>query len=122
MGNAVGQFLGHAVGVAISPLALVAVILILGVPRGRANALAFAIGWLVAVAAVFGIVLIIGTAWRCCSRCCPRNPSATGSAGCGPDLTGPDHRRVAIQRRVSAGSMTSSSSPTVAAVSALLFS
>lgn len=62
MGNAVGQFLSHAVGVAISPLALVAVILILGVPRGRANALAFALGWLVAVAAVFGIVLIIGTA------------------------------------------------------------
>jgi hypothetical protein len=60
MGNAIGQFLSHAVGVAISPLALIAVILILGAPRGRANAVAFALGWLVAVAAVFGIILIIG--------------------------------------------------------------
>ncbi|MEC3952896.1 GAP family protein [Nocardia sp. CDC153] len=60
MGEAVGQFLSHAVGVAISPLALVAVIAILTAPRGRANALWFALGWILAVVAVFAALLVVG--------------------------------------------------------------
>lgn len=60
MGSAIGQFLSHAVGVAISPLALITVILILGAPRGRANAVSFAIGWLLAVTAVFALLLTVG--------------------------------------------------------------
>ncbi|MFI1916313.1 GAP family protein [Nocardia sp. NPDC020380] len=49
MHNATGQIFAHAVGVAISPLAIIAVILILAAPRGRVNALAFALGWIAAV-------------------------------------------------------------------------
>ncbi|WP_327145810.1 GAP family protein [Nocardia sp. NBC_01327] len=59
MGHAVGQFLSHAVGVAISPLALIAVILIVSAPRGRQNALAFVLGWVLAITAIFTVLLVI---------------------------------------------------------------
>lgn len=55
MGHAVGQFLSHAVGVAISPLALIAVILLIAGPRGRSNAMAFMLGWVLAVTGLFAI-------------------------------------------------------------------
>ncbi|MFE6857839.1 GAP family protein [Nocardia sp. NPDC057668] len=63
MGNAIGQFLTHAVGVAISPLALIAVILLVAVPRGgRRNAVAFALGWVLAVAGIFAGLLLLAEA------------------------------------------------------------
>lgn len=62
MQHATGQILSHAVGVAISPLALIAVILILAAPRGRANALAFLAGWLIAVTVGLVALVLLGTA------------------------------------------------------------
>ncbi|OIV38830.1 hypothetical protein BIV57_03570 [Mangrovactinospora gilvigrisea] len=56
MGDAIGQMLASAVGIAISPLPLIAVILMLATPRGRANGLAFTAGWVVALAVVVGAV------------------------------------------------------------------
>lgn len=50
MGDAIGQMLTSAVGIAISPLPLIAVILMLATPKGRPNGLAFTAGWIVAVA------------------------------------------------------------------------
>ena len=50
MGQAIGDLLPAAVGVAISPLPIVAVVLMLVSARGRANGPAFLIGWLVGVA------------------------------------------------------------------------
>ncbi|MEV6067930.1 GAP family protein [Nocardia sp. NPDC052001] len=61
MGHAVGQFLSHAVGVAISPLALIAVILLIATPRGRSNAVAFMIGWVLAISGLFVVLLAIGS-------------------------------------------------------------
>ena len=59
MGNAIGQTLALAVGVALSPASVVAVILMLITPRARSNGLAFVAGWLVGLAIVGTIVLLI---------------------------------------------------------------
>ncbi|WP_040809094.1 GAP family protein [Nocardia concava] len=62
MQHATGQILSHAVGVAISPLALIAIILILASPRGRANAVAFMLGWVATVAVVLLAAVTLGEA------------------------------------------------------------
>jgi hypothetical protein len=41
MGTVIGQILPLAIGVALSPLPIIAVILILTTPAGRANGIAF---------------------------------------------------------------------------------
>ncbi|GAB1645318.1 GAP family protein [Krasilnikovia sp. MM14-A1259] len=61
MGDAIGQMLASAVGIAISPLPIIAVILMLVTPHGRANGLAFTTGWLVSLALVVTVVLLIGS-------------------------------------------------------------
>lgn len=61
MGDAIGQMLTSAVGIAISPLPLIAVILMLATPKGRPNGLAFTAGWIVAVAAVVTVVVLAGS-------------------------------------------------------------
>ena len=62
MGAAIGQVLPTAVGVALSPLPIVAVVLMLVSARGRANGPAFVVGWLVGLAIVGAIVLSIASA------------------------------------------------------------
>lgn len=57
MGNAIGQMLPMAVGVALSPLPIVAVVLMLVTPRGRVNGPAFVAGWLIGLAIVGTIML-----------------------------------------------------------------
>ena len=57
MGGAIGEMLPLAIGIAISPLAIVAVILILTTPRARTNGPAFLGGWLLALAVVGGVAL-----------------------------------------------------------------
>ena len=47
MGQAIGEILPLAVGVALSPIPIIAIILMLGTPRARSNGPAFALGWLV---------------------------------------------------------------------------
>jgi threonine/homoserine/homoserine lactone efflux protein len=59
MGEAIGQALPLAVGVALSPLPIVAVVLMLVTPRARANGPAFVVGWLVGLAIVGAIVLAV---------------------------------------------------------------
>jgi threonine/homoserine/homoserine lactone efflux protein len=61
MGQAIGQMLPAAVGVAISPLPIVAVVLMLVSRRGRANGPAFVAGWVVALAIVGAIVLAVAS-------------------------------------------------------------
>jgi len=61
VGAAIGQSLPVAVGVLISPLPIVAVVLMLVSPGGRANALAFLLGWIVA-GVVFAVVASLGVA------------------------------------------------------------
>jgi threonine/homoserine/homoserine lactone efflux protein len=71
MGHAVGLSLPVAVGVLISPMPIVAVVLMLVSQRARANGLAFLAGWVVGIAVVgTAVVLLVG--------------GATGDDGSGP--------------------------------------
>jgi threonine/homoserine/homoserine lactone efflux protein len=57
VGGAIGQILPTAVGVALSPLPIVAVVLMLVTPRGRVNGPAFILGWWVGLAVVGALVI-----------------------------------------------------------------
>jgi threonine/homoserine/homoserine lactone efflux protein len=59
VGEAIGQVLPMAVGVALSPLPIVAVVLMLVTPRARVNGPAFILGWLIGLGVVGVIVLAI---------------------------------------------------------------
>src|SRR5882672_194494 len=59
MADAIGQVLSLAVGVAISPVPIIAVVLMLATPRGRVNGPAFLGGWLVGLTVVGTAVLLI---------------------------------------------------------------
>jgi threonine/homoserine/homoserine lactone efflux protein len=58
VGDAIGQVLSLGVGVALSPVPIIAVVLMLGTPRARANAPAFVLGWVIGLAVVGTIVLL----------------------------------------------------------------
>ena len=59
MGEAIGQILPLAVAVALSPIPIIAVIVMLVTPRARLNGPAFVAGCLLGLAVVGGIVLLI---------------------------------------------------------------
>jgi threonine/homoserine/homoserine lactone efflux protein len=59
MGQAIGDLLPAALGVAISPLPIVAVVLMLVSARGRANGPAFILGWIVGIIGAGAILLLI---------------------------------------------------------------
>jgi hypothetical protein len=59
MGEAIGQSLPLAVGVALSPLPIIAVVLMLTSPRARANGPAFVLGWLIGLGVVGALVLAL---------------------------------------------------------------
>ncbi|MGH3023777.1 MAG: GAP family protein [Gaiellaceae bacterium] len=59
MGPAIGDILPLAVGVAISPVPIIAIVLMLATPRAKATGTAFALGWLVGLALVCAIVLVL---------------------------------------------------------------
>lgn len=64
MGGAIGQILASAVGVALSPLPLIAVVLLLAGPRGVVNGLAFTAAWAVSLAVVVTVVILSGSGGR----------------------------------------------------------
>lgn len=57
--EAIGSLLPAAVAVALSPIPIVAVVLILGTPRARSNGPTFALGWVVGLAGVVTVVLVL---------------------------------------------------------------
>lgn len=59
MGQAIGATLGYAVGIAISPVPVAAVIMMLFSERARTNGTVFLLAWIVGVAAVTTVVLLI---------------------------------------------------------------
>jgi threonine/homoserine/homoserine lactone efflux protein len=61
MGQAIGDLLPAAVGVAISPLPIVAVVLMLVTERGRVNGVSFLVGWVVGIAAAGTILLLVAS-------------------------------------------------------------
>ena len=60
MGAAIGEILGNAVGVAISPVPIIAVILMLFTARAAANSLSFLAGWVIGLTVAGAIVLSLG--------------------------------------------------------------
>jgi threonine/homoserine/homoserine lactone efflux protein len=61
MGQAIGQTLPFAVGVAISPVPIIGVVLMLATPRARANGPAFLLGWVGGLAILGTIVLLLSS-------------------------------------------------------------
>ena len=61
MGRAIGDILPLAIGVAISPVPIIAIVLMLGTPRGRVTGPAFACGWLLGLSAVGAVMLILAS-------------------------------------------------------------
>ncbi|MCH7576649.1 MAG: GAP family protein [Chloroflexi bacterium] len=60
MGSVIGEVLPVAVAVAVSPVPVIAVILMLFTPEARTNSVAFLLGWLLGLIVVGSIVLIAG--------------------------------------------------------------
>ncbi|MFI7093386.1 GAP family protein [Streptomyces lydicus] len=61
MGNVLGDVLGLAAGVAISPLPIIAVILLLATPRGRLNGVLFTVGWILGLSVLGAVMLAIAS-------------------------------------------------------------
>jgi threonine/homoserine/homoserine lactone efflux protein len=61
MGQAIGQVLSFGVGVALSPLPIIAVVLMLTTPHGRTNGAAFLTGWVLGIAVLGTTVLLIAS-------------------------------------------------------------
>lgn len=59
MGNLIGQILPLAVGVALSPVPVIAVILIMFTPKARINSIAFLCGWLLGLGLAGGIAMAV---------------------------------------------------------------
>ena len=59
MESALGSILPQAIGVAISPVPIIAVILMLFSKRARSNGAAFLVGWVLALVVVGSIVLVL---------------------------------------------------------------
>jgi hypothetical protein len=57
--DAIGQVLSLGVGVSLSPVPIIAVVLMLGTPRARVNGPAFVLGWILGLTVVGVIVLVI---------------------------------------------------------------
>ena len=59
MGDAIGATLAYAVGIAVSPIPIAAVILMLFSGRARINSVSFMVAWLVGIALVTSVVVLI---------------------------------------------------------------
>ncbi len=63
MGAAIGAILPHAVGIALSPLPIIAVILLLLSGRARSTSIGFLLGWIAGVAVGTAVFTVIATAF-----------------------------------------------------------
>jgi threonine/homoserine/homoserine lactone efflux protein len=61
MGQVIGEFLPLAVGVAISPVPIIAVILMLFTSRAKQNSLSFLIGWVIGVVVAMSILISVAS-------------------------------------------------------------
>lgn len=62
MGSAISEVLPFAIGVAISPVSIIAVILVLFSAKARVNGLVFIAGWVVGVALVSTVIYLLADA------------------------------------------------------------
>ena len=59
MQQVIGELLPLALGIAISPIPIIAIILMLITPKARSNGLAFLLGWMAGILIVGGIALVV---------------------------------------------------------------
>ena len=59
MGEAIGQTLPLAIGIAISPIGIIASVLMLGTRRAGSNGFSFLIGWIVGLLVLGGLLLLL---------------------------------------------------------------
>ncbi len=71
MGSVIGDILPLAIGVAISPVPIIAVILMLFSKRARSNGPAFLAGWVLALTVVGTVVLLLANAGKISSEGTP---------------------------------------------------
>ena len=76
VGDAIGAVLPAAVGVAVSPIPIIAVVLMLTSAKARVNGPAFVLGWLAGLGVVGAIVLLVAGSAGSGS---PREPAAWSS-------------------------------------------
>jgi hypothetical protein len=57
--DAIGDLLPAAVGIALSPFPIIAVVLVLGSPRATANGTAFTVGWLLGLSAITALMILL---------------------------------------------------------------
>jgi hypothetical protein len=67
--DAIGQVLSLGVGVSLSPVPIIADVLLLGTPRARVNGPAFLLGWVIGLA-------VVGTMRRRCPSRCGRSTAS----------------------------------------------
>jgi threonine/homoserine/homoserine lactone efflux protein len=60
-GQAVGDILPMAVGVSLSPVPIIAIVLMPGTPRARTNGPAFAVGWVLGLTVAGGVILALAS-------------------------------------------------------------
>ncbi|MBV8953301.1 MAG: GAP family protein [Solirubrobacterales bacterium] len=61
MGQAIGQILTFGVGIGLSPIPIIAIVLVLSTPKASTNAWAFLAGWIVGLALLGTIVLLVAS-------------------------------------------------------------
>jgi threonine/homoserine/homoserine lactone efflux protein len=61
MGEAIGQVLSFGVGVALSPVPIIAVVLMLATSRGATNGPAFLLGWVLGLGVAGTVILLISS-------------------------------------------------------------
>jgi threonine/homoserine/homoserine lactone efflux protein len=71
IGQAIGQVLSLAVGVALSPVPVIAVVLMLTTPSARTNGPAFIAGWILGVAGAGTILLLLAGGAQASTRGAP---------------------------------------------------
>ncbi len=76
LGGAIGELLPSAVGVAISPIPIIAAVLMLMSARAKQTAPAFALGWIAGLTVVGAIVLLVA------------DPADVAGGGSGSDIAG----------------------------------
>ena len=84
MGQAIGDSITLAIGVAISPIPIIAIILMLLSKKAGANSLAFALGWVVGVAGLLTVVIaaVRGDRHRIWRSTVARRLSGKDRSGC----------------------------------------
>jgi hypothetical protein len=60
-GGIIGELLPYAVGVAISPIPIIAIILMLLAPKAGATSLGFLAGWLLGIVVALGVITAVAT-------------------------------------------------------------